>query len=410
MSPNIIDTTATSDCKTTLFTEFKKKFEDVNKNMTYSSSAEKNIIKEIFNETQNEFLERIKNGEFLCSNDLNPYVQGLFNEILTKNNINATDYKILLSKDSEVNAANFGNGIFVLNYGMFLAVDNEDELTFVISHEIGHQFLNHVKNQIENFAKISTSEEIIKKTKEIEKQKFGKATKANDLLKTIAYQNYNQRRKKEIAADSLGLVFYKKTLRNPRAAMTILAKLDTVDDEKDSLTVNDYKAVFEHNDFKIKNRYFEEEESLFKQYDGEKRTQIDSLKSHPDCTTRVKLIQNMIQNPLQEKVTDCKFFSEIKEHSINQNLFNLYSQKQYGTSLYETLKLYKKNKTNVFYKSIIYLNLQKIYKSREHYTINRYVQSYDKKHNTTSENRFITFINNIKMTDLEIIINNFKPN
>ena len=409
MSSNLIDTTSTATCKTDLYNEFKKKFEVVNKNMTYSSSAERNIIKEIFNETQGEFLERIKTGEFLCSNDINPYLQRLFNEILTKNNINTADYKILLSKDSEVNAANLGNGIVVLNYGMFLAVDNEDELAFVISHEIGHQFLNHVKNQIENFAKISTSEEIIKKTKEIQKQKYGKATKANDLLKTIAYQNYNQRRKKEIAADSLGLVFYKKTLRNPKAAITILTKLDTVDDEKDSLTVNDYKSIFEQNDFKIKSRYFEEEESLFKRYDGEKRIQIDSLKSHPDCATRVKLVQNMIKNPLQENVTDSKSFNGIKQHSIYQNLFNLYSQKQYGASLYETLKLYKNDKTNAFYKSIIYLNLQEIYKSRGNYTINRYIPSYDKKRNTTSENRFITFINNIKITDLEIITNNFRP-
>ena len=409
VSPQRIDTTAAAECKTSLYTEFKKKFEVVNKNITYSNSAERNIIKEVFNETQNEFLERIKNGEFLCNSDVNPYLQGIFNEILNKNNINTADYKILLSKDSEVNASNLGNGIVVLNYGMFLALDNEDELAFVISHEVGHQFLNHVKNQIETFAKISTSEDIIKKTKEIQKQKYGKATKANDLLKTIVYQNYSQRRKKEIAADSLGLVFYKKTLRNPKAALAILEKLDTVDEEKDSLIVKDYKAFFEKTDFKIKDKYFTEEESLFKQYDGERRLHIDSLKSHPDCAARIKLVQNMIQNPLQEKVTASKAFTEIKQHSIYQNLFNLYSQKQYGTSLYESLKLYKNDKANTFYKSIIYLNLQEIYKSRRNYTINRYVQSYDKKQNTASENRFITFINNIQITDLEIITTTFKP-
>ena len=63
MSTNLIDTTSTVECKTTLYTEFKKKFEVVNKNMTYSSSAERSIIKEIFNETQGEFLERIKTGD-----------------------------------------------------------------------------------------------------------------------------------------------------------------------------------------------------------------------------------------------------------------------------------------------------------------------------------------------------------
>lgn len=408
LNSTLIDTSTYQECKTVLYNEYKKKFEVINKNMIYSNSAEKNIIKEIFNDTNNDFLQKITSDNFLCNSDINTYLQGLFNQILAKNNINATDYKILLSKDSEVNACNLGNGIIVLNYGMFLAVDNEDELVFVICHEIGHQSLNHVKNGIETFAKISTSEEIIKKTKEIEKQKYGKATKANDLLKTIIYQNYSKRRKKEIEADSLGLVFYRKTLRSSKATITLLEKLDVVDDEKDSLSIRDYKAIFEQNDFKIKGKYFEQELSLFKQYDDEKRIQVDSLKSHPDCTTRIKLIKNMLKNSIQGSITDSKFFSEIKQNSVCQNLFNLFSQKQYGISLYETLKLYKNDKTNTFYKKMIYLNLQKIRKSRESYSINRYVPSYDNKCNTASLNRFITFINNIKITDLEIITNNFK--
>ena len=49
------------------------------------------------------------------------------------------------------------------------------------------------------------------------------------MLKTIAYQNYSKRRKKEIEADSLGLAFYQKTVRNPKAALTLLEKLDFSD-------------------------------------------------------------------------------------------------------------------------------------------------------------------------------------
>lgn len=107
-------------------------------------------------------------------------------------------------------------------------------------------------------------------------------------------------------------------------------------------------------------------------------------------------------------MSESKFFSEIKEQSLRQNLFNLFIQKQYGISLYETLKLYKKDKNNDFYKTMIYLNLLEIYKSRLNYTINRYVPSFDNKNNTASLNRFISFINNIKMIELETINNHFK--
>lgn len=403
----VIDTTSLI-CRQELNKEFAKKFELINKNIPASNASEKNVIKEIYAESQKDFLGQVNNNNFLCDANLNSYLKRLFDEILIKNKINPNDYKVLLSKDSEVNAANVGNDMFIVNYGLFLCVENEDELMFVLSHEIGHQYLNHVWKGIESYARLKTSKEIQDKTKEIKKEKYGKAAKANDLLKNIIYKNYKQSRKKEIEADSLGLALYSKTLRNPKAAVNILAKLDLVDTEKDSLTVDDYRSIFEQNGFKVKEKYFQQEESLFTKYDGEKRFQIDSLKSHPDCPTRIKLITNLIKSPKLDGFTSSKEFDEIKQHSVNQNLFNMYSGKNYGMSLYETLKLYKNDKANEFYRKMIWLNLLEIQKSRANYTINKYVPSYDNKYNTDSLNRFVTFLNNIKMTDFDILLTNFK--
>lgn len=395
-------------CKKDLKMEYTKKFELVNKNMVASSSSEKSIIKEISGETQKDFLKAIDNNNFLCDPNLNSYLQKLFSEILTKNQINPELYKILLSKDSSVNARNWGDGIVVLNYGLFLAVENEDELMFVISHEIGHQCLNHVKLGTERYAKLYTSKDIAQKTKEIQNQKYGKATKANDLLKNLMYQNYSQHRKKEIAADSLGLALYMKTSRNPKAAITLLEKLDVSDTEKDSLTIADYKSLFEQNGFKVKEKYFVQEESLFQKYDSEKRIEVDSLKTHPDCATRIVLLKKYVNNTFKETVSKSEEFGQIKKNSINQNLINLYTEKSFGISLYETLKVYKNDKENTFYKNIIFLNLVEIQKSRANYTINRYVPSYDNKNNTASLNRFVSFINNLKISDFDILLTNFK--
>lgn len=400
--------TVSAVCKVNLNLEYKKKFEKINKDISGLSSAQKGITKEIYGEIQDNFLEKISNNNFICDDKINPYLQGLMEEVLTKNSIPKDGYRMLLSRNSEVNAYNTGDGTIVVNYGLFLAVDSEDELVFVISHEIGHQFLNHVKKNIDAFAKLTTSEEIVRKTKEIRRQKYGKATKATDLLKNIVYQNYDERRKKEIEADSVGLAFYKKTLRNPKAAIALLEKFDTSDKEKDSIILTDYKRIFEKGGFVLKQKYFEEEQSLFKKYDKEKRINVDSLKTHPDCTTRVKLIKDHLDNKFTDQYSSSNNFSEIKKNSTYQNLLNLFSSEKYGMSLYEALKLYKNDNENTILKDIIYLNLTKIYASKGNYTINRYVPAHDNLHNTNSMNRFISFLNNIKMTDLETIINNFK--
>lgn len=401
-----LDTSAV--CRSNLGLEYKIKFENINKNLVATKSAQNNIIKEVYSEVQNNFLEKINSDNFICDDKINPYLQKLMDEVLTKNGIKKDEYRILLSKNSSINAYNTGDGTIVVHYGLFLALDNEDELVFVISHEMGHQFLNHVKGDIESYAKISTSAEMVAKTKEIERQKYGKATKANDLLKDITYQKYDRRRKKEIEADSLGLMFYKKTLRNPKAAIKVLEKLDAADNEQDSLTIADYKFIFEKGGFLVKQKYFAEEQSLFAKYDKDKRIDVDSLKSHPDCTTRIKLVKEHLDNANSESYSTSASFSEIKKNSVYQNLMNLFYSERYGISLYEALKLYKKDEQNPILKNIIYLNLVKIYDSRINYTINRYVPSHDNINNTASLNRFVSFVNNIKTTDLEIIINNFK--
>ena len=125
-------------CKNELITEYTKKYELINKNVFSSNSKKNEIIKDIYLETQNNFLETINNNNFLCDNMHNNYLQSLLDEILRKNNIDSKEYKILLSKDSEANAFNLGEGTIVINYGLFLIIENEDELVFVISHEIGY--------------------------------------------------------------------------------------------------------------------------------------------------------------------------------------------------------------------------------------------------------------------------------
>ncbi|MFD2601961.1 M48 family metallopeptidase [Flavobacterium suzhouense] len=405
---NIISIDTSAACRTTLHNEYKSKFQSLNTNMGTLTSSQQNIIKEIYNDVQNNFFDKIDSNNFICDDKVNPYLQKLMYEVLEKNGVNKKDYRILLSRNSTENAYNTGDGTIVVHYGLFLSLDNEDELVFVISHEIGHQYLNHVKEGIESYVKVTTSDEIKAKTKAIERQKYGKAAKANDLLKDITYQNYNVRRKKEIEADSLGFVFYKKTLRNPKAAISVLEKLNVSDREKDSLTIADYKLIFEKNGFLVKQKYFEEEQSLFVKYDKDKGMDVDSLKSHPDCATRIKLIKNNLDVKLSENYSVSDNFSEIKKNSDYQNLLNLIALQRYGISLYEGLKLYKKDTQNEVLRNIIYLNLVKIRNSRENHTINRYVPRRDNLNNTSSLNRFISFINNIKTTDLELIINNFK--
>lgn len=400
-----LDTLDSQKFKSELLEFYQLKFDDFNSKINLNSQSK--LYKNVYLEHQNEFLEKIKLNNFVTDKHINSYLQKLLEEILNKNKIDKNEYKILASKDSEINAYNTGDGSLIVNYGLFTVIENEDELVFVLCHEISHQQLQHVRKEIESFVKQSTSEEILNKTKEIKKLKFNKTRAANSLLMKLNYKNYYQRRKKEIEADSLGFLYYRNTNRDLKKTISLLEKLNVSNSEKDSLTIQNYKDFFETDDLKLKNKYFDIEKSIFNKYDYKPSYEIDSLKTHPDCATRILKLEKLISTQIS-KSDSSDNFSEIKRNSINQNLINLYLSEEYGICLYETLKKLITNRDNLFYKELIYLNLVEIKKSKLNQTTSKYIPQIDYVYNSISLNRFINFINNIRVIDLDIIISQYK--
>lgn len=402
----LLDTSNSDSFKIELLEFYKSKYATFNKNLSLNLAEKSKLSKAIYLEYQEEFLEKINNNTFISDKSLNDYFQKLIFEILDKNKLNKKDYKILISKDSEINAYNCGDGTIVVNYGLLTVLDNEDELVFVLCHEISHQELQHVKKEVDNFVNLNTSEEIINKTKEIKKLKYNRTRAANSFLLKLNYKNYAQRRKKEIQADSLGFSFYSNTNRDLNNSLSLLKKLDESNNDKDSLEIEDYRILFESESFKLKNKYFEIEKSIFNKYDYKPVYQVDSLKTHPDCLTRIKKIEKLIINK-NFKSSNSELFVDIKKNANYQNLYNLYLSGEFGICLYESLKKYKIN-NDLFYKDLIFLNLVEIQKAKQNQTLSKHFPQVDYVYNSKSLNRYINLINNLKSSDLEILIQKFK--
>lgn len=402
----LLDTVNSYHFKMELLKFYKEKYNLFNSNLNINTSRQNKLSKAIYLEYQEEFMDKIKSDNFISDKSINDYAQKLLLEILEKNKLNKKDYKILISKDPEINAYNSGDGTIVVNYGLFTILDSEDELVFVLSHEISHQELQHVKKEVESFVNLQTSDEIITQTKEIKKLKYNRSSAANTFLLKLNYKNYFHRRKKEIEADSLGFYFYSKTNRDLKKSTTLLEKLNESNKEEDSLTVQDYKVLFETGNYKLKNKYFEIEKSIFNKYDYKPAYQIDSLKTHPDCLTRIKKIEKLIKNQ-NFKSPSSEEFLQLKKNATFQNIYNLYLSREFGICLYESLKRYKIS-NDTFYKDIIFLTLVEIKKSKENQTFSKYISQVDYVYNSSSLNRYINLMNNLKNSDLEIIIQKFK--
>lgn len=84
--------------------------------------------------------------------NINPFVASSIDSIVTKicseNGIDKQLIKVHIFDKDEINAFALPNGHLLIYSGLVLAVDNQEELSGVICHEIAHIQLNHVMKKL----------------------------------------------------------------------------------------------------------------------------------------------------------------------------------------------------------------------------------------------------------------------
>lgn len=367
-------------------------------------------ILESHKDFKESFLVKIKKGRFVNDNRYENLATELFSKI-QKANPEIADVKILFSLGTSANAYNFGEDIVVVYLKLLQELENKNQLGFILCHEIGHQMLQHSKKSILKFATQSFSESVKATTKAISKARYNKGELAREASKKILYGNAAQRRKAEIEADSIGLLFYKKAFPDAKKeALTTMELLDKMDLQKDSLTPKDFENFFGSAKQPFKQHWILNDELKNYQYQkGSKFFEIDSLKSHPDCADRIKILKKF-DGSLETSIATNKTvdFDDFKNQTKYDVLFGLHFIKNYGDSLYETLLMLKKNPGDAFLKNMVYENLVKIQEAQKTYTLAKHLETADPQ-NYNDYNMFLYFIRQLRKTELENIIEIYKP-
>ena len=368
-------------------------------------------VASIYNEVSTGFLETIDKGQFVDS----PLYREQLDAILDKLKNGNPEYptlantKILLSHGAMPNAYAIGNDIIVLYIPLIKKVRNEYELASIISHEIAHNILNHSYNGMTAYASLKQSEEIKQKTKELKRQKYNRAGEAIALYKKLVYGSTKNSRKLEREADSLGYILYKNAFKGfEYEVVESLVLLETIDEERDSLVLPEYISLFQTDLFPFKEEWVNNDVLNRYKYDNTpKFWTVDSLKTHLDGAIRAEFIKskfNVKQSDLHEASDG---FKAIQFASKYNDLLGLYSIKEYGRSLYETLLLLKNEPGNNFLRNMVHENLLRIQEAQKDYTLDRHL---DRPHprNSESYNSFLYFIRDLRRKELNNIINQYK--
>jgi Peptidase family M48 len=153
--------------------------------------------------------KHIKLGLFIQDDSLQAFVDHAMGRIVSTNRLPERRRIVLIMNTPEANAVCFGQGLFIVTVGLLGKVHNEAELTFILSHEVAHDELQHVQEKLRREADTRTT----KRTRYAFYNLLTNDVRQEDIdsFRALMYTSSSFNRSKETEADSLGFVYYKST-------------------------------------------------------------------------------------------------------------------------------------------------------------------------------------------------------
>ena len=360
--------------------------------------------KEIYNQRFEYLKEDINQHFYILDEQLNQYYQQILQNILTANpQIPASDIQLLLARNTVANALSMGEGTVVLNIGLLNRLENESQVAFVICHEIAHFMLHHIDHNIQQRIQLKHDKQIKKKVKRIEDSEYNRMKKALALYKEITYANRSTSRQFELEADSLGLIYLSNTDYQPEEALKCLELLDVIDEEKYA-EIADLKHTFDHPEYPFKDHWLEKEELDFEYQSFEsEEIDLDSLKTHPDCTVRIKTLKPMLlQSDSNTKSAFLQNPDQFTEY-VNVLDFELiesaFAQRKYGKCFYLILQLLPEYPQNIYLKASMGKCLFKIHQAQKNHELGKSVEMISP-YQDDNYQKVLNFIHRLRLSEI----------
>ncbi len=286
---------------------------------------------------------------------------------------------------------------------MLAKLKNQDQLAFIISHELAHYTLDHVNKRIQNLV-IENYEDQVKKAS-IKLASQYKVEESLTSLKNILYSIGANSKTNEQEADSLGLIYMHKAGFNASEAIKTIQILKYSnepdyplgDELFDLLIFEDYP--FDPDWLRPKLRVYEKKPTSFFIFS------LDSINSHPTYDLRISKLQNQIV-AMQKVETSPTLINAIRIKSAFASIEAARFQRKLDESLHRALQMFNQNIESTFARDMIAKNLFLVYKSKTDGTFTKMAAPFTGYY--SEELRFInTYLYNINNKELAEVIYRF---
>jgi hypothetical protein len=341
------------------------------------------------NHSRIKYLKRLVSEElFISDARFQSPIDNIINRIVRANQLDKKMRCALIAKTPEVNAVNYGNGIYIITIGMLARLHNEDELALTLAHEIAHDELGHVRDNVWQNA---TTERQKETNKSLSNVIQGRADETElETLRNSIYQANRFHRSKELQADSLAALFFTRAGYNPSRGKVLFNILKEPTAMKIDLGI-ELLLHLHSNAYPIQDQWLRDRLSVYsKETAAPLGFSLDSLKSHPDIALRQKKFN------YYEYADATESFIEERElrTTLKESEFELvelcYQKKLYDRCLFYALQLLHAYPHNSYTVSRIGKILLDLKAARDRLTFNVYVPRY-----TVGYNEHLKLVNNL---------------
>jgi len=368
--------------------------------------------KEIYEERLKEVGSLLKTSRAVTEPIAHQYLQSLVKKIIDANpELKGTDARIFFTRDWWPNAYSMGDGNIAFNAGLMVFLKNEAELVFVLCHELSHYQLDHSGKAINKYITQMNSKEFQSELKKLSKQQYGRRRQLETLAKSLAFDNRRHKRENEAEADRQAFTYMKNTGYDVNGIQSCLQLLNEVDDSTVYPPL-DLQRILSFDSYPFKKKWILKESSIFSQLgadDGElTKAELDSLKTHPDCITRIELLKDSIQSVAKGKefLVNEPLFNKLKHEFFLEIIEQNYRQGNLSRNLYYSLQLLQANENLPLAIYSVSRSLNDIYESQKNHKLGSRI---DKEHREMREdyNLLLRMLSRIRLEEIKEINEHF---
>jgi len=314
--------------------------------------------------------------------------------------------KIILTSSPVPNAFSVGDGTIVVYTGLLAGLENEDQLAFVLCHEIAHFLLEHSTKGLVKEINTYYSKEFKDKVKAANQVEFNRNEQLENIYKNVLFNSRYHHRDLERQADSLAYRLFLKTPYAPTQAQRLIQLFEYMDEPLRDSTLR-LNTHFGSSQYPFQQHWLEKSqgsvwgETKILQSAAEK-TLRDSLSTHPDWQNRLHWIEALAQltSPDVSKIaTPENGYTAIKYLSTIESVESWFNHERYDKSLYYAMQYQSVYPECAYFNEIEALSLYRLYTHSKDHDLASVLSKRSPDH-SEKYNQFLDFLNNLRLKDL----------